>query len=409
MERLCHLIEESIGRKDWKPIKLSQNGPKLSHVCFADDLILFAEASVSQIRVIRGVLERFCIASGQKVSLDKSKIFFSKNVSRELGGQISEESGIKSTMDLGKYLGMPILHKRINKETFGEVLARVSARLAGWKGRMLSFAGRLTLTKFVLASIPVHSMSTIKLPQAILDRLDRVSRDFLWGSTAEKRKTHLIAWDKICLPKKDGGLGIRAAKDMNKALIAKVGWRVLQDKLSLWARVVRSKYKVGDIHDQSWMVAKSNWSPTWRSVGMGLREVIHVGVSWIIGDGRQIRFWLDNWVSSRPLIERVTGELPAEYKNMLARELWRDGRGWDLAKISPYVSYHCRLELAAVVLDSVTNAKDRISWGQTTDGVFSVSSAYGLLTKDEVHKQDMGSFYGRIWKVIAPERVKCFL
>ena len=84
LERLCHQIEVAVGRKEWKPIGLSQRGPKLSHVCFADDLILFAEASVAQVRVIRKVLETFCLASGQKVSLEKSKIFFSSNVSRDM-------------------------------------------------------------------------------------------------------------------------------------------------------------------------------------------------------------------------------------------------------------------------------------------------------------------------------------
>lgn len=249
MEKLCHLIESSVAAKQWKPISLSRGGPKLSHICFADDLILFAEASLPQIRVVRRVLEKFCVASGQKVSLEKSKIFFSKNVSRELEQHISNESGIQATRELGKYLGMPILQKRINKETFGGILERVSSRLAGWKGRVLSFDGRLTLTKAVLSSIPVHSMSTILLPASTLANLDKVSRSFLWGSTSEKRKQHLVAWKKVCLPKCEGGLGIRASKEMNKALIAKVGWRLLHDQVSLWARVVPSKYKVGDIHD----------------------------------------------------------------------------------------------------------------------------------------------------------------
>lgn len=52
MEWLCHLIGKTIVDSKWKPITLSRGGPELSHICFADDLILFAEASVSQIRVI---------------------------------------------------------------------------------------------------------------------------------------------------------------------------------------------------------------------------------------------------------------------------------------------------------------------------------------------------------------------
>lgn len=193
LERLCHLIEESVLEKKWKAIRLSRLGPPLSYICFADDLIFFTEALVAQVRVIRGILERFCEASGQKVNLEKSKIFFSRNVLRELGRLISDESGIKSTNDLGKYLGMPILHKRINKETLRDILEKVESRLAGWKGRILSFAGRLTLINSVLSSTPVHSMSTIKLPNSTLNSLDRVSRSFLWGSTSDRRKQHLVA------------------------------------------------------------------------------------------------------------------------------------------------------------------------------------------------------------------------
>lgn len=97
LERLCHLIEMAVDLKEWKPISLSRGGPKLSHICFADDMILFAEASVTQVHVIKKVLERFCAASRQKVSLAKSKIFFSENVSRDLAKLISDESGITST------------------------------------------------------------------------------------------------------------------------------------------------------------------------------------------------------------------------------------------------------------------------------------------------------------------------
>ena len=226
--------------KRWKPIRLSRGGPQLSHICFADDLILFTEVSVTQIRVIRKVLEKFCKASGQKVSLQKSKIFFSNNVSRGREERISRESSIASTKELEKYLGMPILQKRINKDTFGEVLEKVASRLAGWKKQTLSLAGRVTLTKSVLSSIPVHTMSTISMPVGILEKLDSLARSFVWGSGQ-----HLVSWHKICKLKAAGGLGIRVSRDMNKALLTKVGWRLLHDTKSLWAKFLRSKYGVG--------------------------------------------------------------------------------------------------------------------------------------------------------------------
>lgn len=145
-------------------------------------------------------------------------------MSRDLERVISEESGIKSTKDLGKYLGMPVLQKRINKETYGDILEKISTRLAGWKSNTLSFAGRLTLTKAVISSMPVHAMSTIALPKSTLESIDKASRAFLWGSSQEKRRQHLMSRKRVCRPKGKGGLGIRSAKEMNKALLAKIGW-----------------------------------------------------------------------------------------------------------------------------------------------------------------------------------------
>lgn len=294
MERLSHQIEFSVANKEWKPISLSRGGPSLSDVCFADDLILFAEASISQIRVIRKVLERFCEASGQKVSLEKSVIFFSENVHRDLANSISSESGIKGTKELGKYLGMPVLQKRINKETFGEVVERVSAKLAGWKSRFLSLAGRITLTKSVISSIPVHTMSTIMLPMSTLNQLDKIARAFIWGSSEGNRKQHLVSWNKVCKPKGEGGLGIRLAKEMNIALLAKLGWRLLNTEDALWVKILRRKFRVGELYDSTWLTARGTWSPTWRSIVVGIRDVIVPGTRWILGDGRRVRFWKDN-------------------------------------------------------------------------------------------------------------------
>lgn len=408
MERLCHLIDYEIATKAWKPISLSQGGPKLSHICFADDDIICRSVGCSGSGNKTSV-GKFCLASGQKVSLERSKIFFSDNVSRDLGKLISDECGIASTRDLGKYLGMPVLQKCINKDTFGEILERISTRLAGWKGRMLSLAGRITLTKAVISSIPVHSMSTIKLPASTLCKLDKAARDFIWGSSGEGHKLHLVSWKNVCLPKKDGGLGIRTACEMNKALLAKLGWRLLHEKTSLWVQVVSCKYKVGDLQDVAWTKAKSNWSSTWRSMGIGLREVIYKGYGWVIGDGKSVNFLSDRWLLETPIMDTVIGSLPAENAIVKARDLWRNGSGWDWEKIIPYISENRRLELSAVVLDTVTGAKDRLSWAATTNGKFIVKSAYELITRDEYPGQHMDMFYERLWKVIAPERVQVFL
>ena len=99
----------------------------------------------------------------------------------------------------------------------------------------------------------------------------------------------------------------------------------------------------------------------------------------------------------------------AEQRSLRVRDLWRNGTGWAFDRILPYVPQNTRLELSAIVLDNVTGAKDRLAWGETANGAFTVKSAYSLLTTYSGPKPNMSSFYDRIWKVIVPERVRMFL
>lgn len=67
---------------NWHPFQLLGRGTCISHLFFADDLILFAKASADQTGAVKACLDDFCLALGEKVSLAKSKIFFSENVNR---------------------------------------------------------------------------------------------------------------------------------------------------------------------------------------------------------------------------------------------------------------------------------------------------------------------------------------
>lgn len=57
--------------------------------------------------------------------MTKLVYFFSKNVSWHVKSQIASKDGFQITDDLGKYLGVPILHKRVNRDTFCYVIDRV--------------------------------------------------------------------------------------------------------------------------------------------------------------------------------------------------------------------------------------------------------------------------------------------
>ena len=172
------------------------------------------------------------------MNFQKSNIFFSKKVLGHEAKEIAQAIGMSSTADLGRYLGAPSIHGRVNTSLYPNLLDRVQTKLDSWKMKFLSLAGRHALVQSVITSIPLFQMQTALLPRGLCEALDTKSRGFLWGDTMEGRKTHLINWETVTKEKSKGGLGIRKMQHMNKALMAKLGWKLLTDRNKLWVRVL---------------------------------------------------------------------------------------------------------------------------------------------------------------------------
>ncbi|CAL1397558.1 unnamed protein product [Linum trigynum] len=223
IERLSHCILSEVKNGNWKPMKLSADGPPLSHLFFADDLVLFAEANPKHAEVVMSCMERFCLASGELISKEKSRVFFSKNTTRATRGEVCSRLGIQETQDLGRYLGMPVIHGRVTKSTYRFILEKIDNKLTAWKARTLSLAGRVTLALAVLNAIPNYAMQTSPLPAAVCDEIDRKIRMFVWGGQAGKKKTHLLSWNTVCKPKSQGGLRLRSAPQLEHGIHDQAG------------------------------------------------------------------------------------------------------------------------------------------------------------------------------------------
>ena len=100
------------------------------------------------------------------------------------------------TSNFGKYLGFPLKHKGALRRQFNFVVDWVMNKLARWKAKFMSFAGRAILVKYVMSTIPTYIMQGAALPVHFCDKLDKINRDFLWGSTNEKHRMHLVGWEK---------------------------------------------------------------------------------------------------------------------------------------------------------------------------------------------------------------------
>lgn len=155
LEHLGHCISDAVISVDWIPFSFGRgSSPKLSRICFADDLILVVEANMGQVQIIKRILHDFCEASSKKVSFQKSRVFFFVNVQEREAANLSQALGVQLTEDLGRYLGVPMILQRVSVSSYKFVLDKMRKKLFGWKANSLSFVGRVTLAQPSLESIP---------------------------------------------------------------------------------------------------------------------------------------------------------------------------------------------------------------------------------------------------------------
>ena len=110
-------------------------------------------------------------------------------------------------------------------------------------------------------------MSCFKLPEVLCDELHSLCANFWWGSSRVRKAIHWVSWDKLCVSKALGGMGFRNLKMFNQAMLAKVGWRIIDNPGSLLSRVLKGKYFPNcDFLDAG---VKRSGSFVWRSLRWG--------------------------------------------------------------------------------------------------------------------------------------------
>ena len=114
------------------------------------------------------------------------------------------------------------------------------------KEKLLSNTGKEILIKTVAQAVSAYTMSVFKLPSALCDEMTRMVRKFWWGQANKRNKMAWLSWDKMCLPKEEGGLGFHDLKAFNLALLAKQGWHLQTKTNSLVHKVFKAHFPNGD-------------------------------------------------------------------------------------------------------------------------------------------------------------------
>ena len=131
-------MEKSIKNRKITGLKVSRNGPILSHLFFADDSLFCCKAHPQEASAMKRILAKYELASSQCINYDKSVAYFSRNYSRQQRRQTCEQmNNIKEANNV-KYLGLPLVITGSKKEVFAYIVNKARSKMQGCKHNLLS-------------------------------------------------------------------------------------------------------------------------------------------------------------------------------------------------------------------------------------------------------------------------------
>ncbi|XP_019173613.1 PREDICTED: uncharacterized protein LOC109169222 [Ipomoea nil] len=269
----------------------------------------FLERMLIEASVIKQCLVRYDKLSGQVVNYNKSNICFSRNTHEEDRTQVASCLEVEQATNFEKYLGLPSFVGRNKRDVFSYVEEKISQRIGSWSKKLLSQAGKEVLLKSVAQSMPTFSMSVFLLPETICQSIERTMNKFWWENGRE-RGIHWKAWDRLCFPKKFGGLGFKELRAFNLAMLGKQACRFLTNPGSLAARIYKARY----YPTTSFVDATIGNCPSfcWRSI-MAAHAIVTAGVRRRIGNGQTTLIWGHPWLPDNPS-PLVQTDIPEELR-----------------------------------------------------------------------------------------------
>ncbi|KAG7578747.1 Endonuclease/exonuclease/phosphatase superfamily [Arabidopsis thaliana x Arabidopsis arenosa] len=302
--------------------------PMITHLSFADDVLIFCDGAESSIAGILNILE-FRNGSGLGINRQKTALLLDGG-DFERSRILAAGFGVTHGSLPVRYLGVPLTAQKMKKQDYQPLLDNINLRFTAWTARHLSFAGRLQLLKSVIYSTINFWASIFILPNQCLLKLEQMCNAFLWTGAPNSARGAKISWDIVCSSKESGGLGLRRLSSWNKVLALKLLWLLFTAAGSLWVSWVRVNLIGGrNFWDLNSSLAGS-W--IWRNL-CKLRPIARPFLYCEIGSGVTASFWHDNWTGHGPLLDLagINGpQLSGLPYNAVVRDALR-GRDWWIA------------------------------------------------------------------------------
>lgn len=174
---------------------------KLTHLSFADDLLIFTDGSLASVQAVLQILKEFEQCSGLAISVQKSS-FFASGLSQGEIDTIQFSTGMPHMSLPMRYLGVLLSSKKPSPTHCEVLIQQIKGRLSSWSAKAVSFAGRLLLIKTVIAGINTFWCSSFILPKSVIKRINSLCGVFLWKGDVESHHTARVSWEMVTKEKK---------------------------------------------------------------------------------------------------------------------------------------------------------------------------------------------------------------
>ncbi|XP_028051902.1 uncharacterized protein LOC114256459 [Camellia sinensis] len=354
---LSKLLTRSLRNNLLSGFKLARHCPTLSHLFFADDVLLFLKANVEECTHMLAILKIYCEASGQLVNFEKSSVQFSANTPATVSSSICNAAGLSVSHPNSKSLGLPSFWGRSKAEAYEYLIERILSKLQGWKQNLLSQAGKEILIKAVVQAIPSYAMACFAFPKKFCDKLNAYIRNFWWRGDPEGKGINWLNWGHMTLPNHQGGMGFRDFNSFNLALLARQ-----------------------------------------------------------VNDGAAINFWDDKWIPSIPGF-KVLSSKPTESGIQHVQDVIdAHSTSWRIESLTNLVS-EVEVEAIRLIPIAMDNSADSLVWHFEAKGEYSVRSgnstaltkvSRGISSPPSSSFQPPKNFWKLLWALKVPPKLKNF-
>ncbi|KAJ4820751.1 RNA-directed DNA polymerase (reverse transcriptase)-related family protein [Rhynchospora pubera] len=377
---------------------ISRRLPDPYYIQYADDILVFSTTKNQAVRTLICVLYAFSNVSGIQLNLNKTALV-PFNLHPQQCSLLQSLLGCPATTLPIKYLGLPLTDRRPDRACFQSLIDKVASKLAGWKYRLLSRAGRVVLASSVLSSIPIYLMSVFSLPAWVIKNLDKVRRNFIWkGPHSSSKAIHLVSWDKMCLSKAYGGFGLINLKLQNISLLIRWIWWLYKQPASLWTYIAKQLYAKRD-HNIPPLAWNAQGSFFWNDI-FNLRLYFQLSTKSAVTSGSNTLLWYDNWGGNIFAFYGFENSM-IPCKNITLKR----------AKSRLYSLFASALtavqaeKLALVSLLPNSSTPDTLFWRWRTDATYSASSLYKRL----ISVGKISFHFLKLWKLKVPPSIRQFL